>query len=182
MSDPLRPLEPPIGAPARFGHRALPRYRHVPGLTPHPVTHPDGHSYGLVEETISLAGVDLPRDWRSCAEYLEGIDLFNRAFFWEAHEAWEAVWLAAGTDTVVGRYLQGLIQAAAALLKQHVAMRVGAMNLLAKSSLNLKPANDWLRVAGEERYMGVRLDEWQQALERHLVDGKAEFPFLEPRP
>ena len=80
----------------------------------------------------------------------------NRAFFWEAHEAWEAVWLAAGAETPVGRFLQGLIQAAAALLKRHVGMETGARNLLAKSRRNLGPAYEWLRAADRERFMGIR--------------------------
>jgi predicted metal-dependent hydrolase len=41
-----------------------------------------------------------------------GIDLFNEHRFWEAHEAWEAMWLkAAGEEKT---FLQGLIQLAAA--------------------------------------------------------------------
>ena len=43
---------------------------------------------------------------------LEGVDLFNRTEFWHAHEAWEELWLEAGTD--LHQYLQGLIQLAAA--------------------------------------------------------------------
>lgn len=41
-----------------------------------------------------------------------GIWLFNARRFWEAHEAWEQDWLAAGGDPK--RFLQGLIQLAAA--------------------------------------------------------------------
>ncbi len=44
--------------------------------------------------------------------FLEGIDHFNARRFWEAHEAWETIWLAAQSDTE--QYLQGLIQIAAA--------------------------------------------------------------------
>jgi predicted metal-dependent hydrolase len=41
-----------------------------------------------------------------------GIELFNRHLFWEAHEAWEEIWLkATGEDK---EFLQGLIQLAAA--------------------------------------------------------------------
>lgn len=41
-----------------------------------------------------------------------GVDLFNEHRFWEAHEAWEAIWLqASGAEKT---YLQGLIQLAAA--------------------------------------------------------------------
>lgn len=45
-------------------------------------------------------------------DFHRGIRLFNQARFWEAHEAWEAVWLRHPED---GRFfIQGLIQAAAA--------------------------------------------------------------------
>lgn len=44
--------------------------------------------------------------------YLEGIDLFNRREFFEAHEIWEELWHdTAGEDR---RFYQGLIQAAVA--------------------------------------------------------------------
>lgn len=43
---------------------------------------------------------------------LAGIDRFNRLEFWEAHEAWEELWLQAESD--VRQFLQGLIQLAAA--------------------------------------------------------------------
>lgn len=41
-----------------------------------------------------------------------GVEHFNAREFWEAHEAWEEIWLAAESD--VEQYLQGLIQLAAA--------------------------------------------------------------------
>lgn len=45
-------------------------------------------------------------------DFHRGIRLFNQARFWEAHEAWEAVWLRHPED---GRFfIQGLIQLAAA--------------------------------------------------------------------
>jgi predicted metal-dependent hydrolase len=45
--------------------------------------------------------------------YLEGIDLFNRREFFEAHEIWEDLWHdTAGEDR---RFYQGLIQAAVAV-------------------------------------------------------------------
>jgi len=49
-------------------------------------------------------------DFRS--HFLEGIDHFNSRRFWEAHEAWETLWLEAESD--LDQYLQGLIQIAAA--------------------------------------------------------------------
>src|SRR5882724_10348683 len=45
--------------------------------------------------------------------YLAGVLFFNRGDFFEAHEAWEALWMdTAGPDK---RFYQGLIQAAVAL-------------------------------------------------------------------
>ncbi|MGH9422562.1 MAG: DUF309 domain-containing protein [Thermoanaerobaculia bacterium] len=41
-----------------------------------------------------------------------GIDHFNAAEFWDAHESWETIWLEAESDVHV--FLQGLIQLAAA--------------------------------------------------------------------
>jgi predicted metal-dependent hydrolase len=44
--------------------------------------------------------------------FLEGIHHFNQREFWEAHESWETIWLAAESE--VEQFLQGLIQIAAA--------------------------------------------------------------------
>lgn len=49
---------------------------------------------------------------RDRTDFRRGVRLFNQARFWEAHEAWEAVWLRHPED---GRFfIQGLIQLAAA--------------------------------------------------------------------
>lgn len=44
--------------------------------------------------------------------FLEGLDRFNGRRFWDAHESWETIWLAAESD--MEQFLQGLIQLAAA--------------------------------------------------------------------
>jgi len=44
--------------------------------------------------------------------FLAGVRHFNAHEFWEAHEAWETIWLVAESD--VEQFLQGLIQVAAA--------------------------------------------------------------------
>jgi predicted metal-dependent hydrolase len=61
--------------------------------------------------------------------FLEGIDHFNSRRFWEAHEAWETLWLVAESD--LEQYLQGLIQIAAAY--HHIQRRTyrGAPRLFA---------------------------------------------------
>jgi len=51
------------------------------------------------------------------AQYLWGADLYNGGFFWEAHETWEVLWRSADKLSHRRRFLQGLIQCAAACLK-----------------------------------------------------------------
>ncbi len=43
---------------------------------------------------------------------MRGLNHFNALEFWDAHEAWEELWLAAQSD--LDQFLQGLIQVAAA--------------------------------------------------------------------
>ncbi len=99
---------------SRYSTRPFPRYRYIPGRAPHPVRDPDGHSFGLHPEPLEKFTADY---WSSCAEYLYGIDLFNHRYWWEAHEALEQCWVAAGRITETGLFLQGLIQIAVACLK-----------------------------------------------------------------
>ncbi len=100
--------------PRRYSDSPFPGYRFVPGKTPHPTRDPRGHSYNKpTEQLVSFN----PEDWNTCEIYLFGIDLFNYHYWWEAHEAWEVVWIAAGKHTKTGLFIQGLIQIAAAHLK-----------------------------------------------------------------
>lgn len=94
--------------------RELPSYSYVPGRFPHPISHPQGHSYGVeFDETV----VPTKDSWHKCESYLWGVDLFNSGFYWEAHEAWEAAWIAAGRKGVVADFLKSLIKLAAAGVK-----------------------------------------------------------------
>ncbi|MEZ5332398.1 MAG: DUF309 domain-containing protein [Thermoanaerobaculia bacterium] len=169
----LRPLPMPPDAPARWTTAAFPPYRHVPGLTPHPVTDPGGHSHGARDPVADLSGLSLPADWRRCEEYLRGVDLFNAAYLWEAHEAWEAVWHAVGHDTPVGRFLQGLIQAAAALLQHHRGTRVGHHRLRTRAVALLEA----LPPGPDGRALGVPVAAWLAAVHRRL-DADGPYPFL----
>ena len=45
------------------------------------------------------------------------MDLFNHGCYWEAHEAWEDLWLPLENEDPLRIFTQGLIQASAALLK-----------------------------------------------------------------
>ncbi len=98
----------------RYTERPFPPYRFIPGRAPHPTRDPDGHSYDKPPESIDVFN---DADWGSFEQYLYGIDLFNHGYWWEAHEALEAVWVAAGRQTRTGLFVQGLIQIAVAHLK-----------------------------------------------------------------
>lgn len=61
------------------------------------------------------------------AEFLCGVEQFNRGEFFAAHETWEAIWLpASGPDKV---FLQGIIQLAAAFHHGQRGNLPGALSL-----------------------------------------------------
>ena len=58
-----------------------------------------------------------------------GIDLYNAGHYWNAHEAWEQVWLDAPRE--LRAFYQGLIQLTAALVHVTRAEYPGSVRLLA---------------------------------------------------
>ena len=179
----LRPLVTPKSPPLRLTDKPFPPYRHVPGLTPHPVTHPDGHSHGLNRSDPGKAFPWLlPQDWSACTPYLYGLDLFNYGYHWEDHEEWEEAWHAVGPETQVGQFLQGLIQVSAALLKRHMGVHRGAANLSSKAFAKFVRLEGELRPEkGDFVYMGILVTNWRQAVNSFLAGSGAEFPFLLPQ-
>lgn len=126
---------PPTGDSNRLTDRPLPSYAHTPGVTPHPVSDPEGHSHG--EEASAAEPLD-PTRWRENSDYCYGIDLFNGGFYWEAHEAWERVWIACGRRGESADFLKGLIKLAAAALK-HREGRPKGVRRHASRALELLP-------------------------------------------
>ncbi len=140
------------------------------------MNHPEGHSFGA-RGVVLPESLRLPEGWRDCEEYLFGMDLFNHAYLWEAHEAWEACWHAAGHASLTGGFLQGLIQIAAALLKHHGGVAAGAVRLAEKAARRLDDVERRLE-SPAEAYMGVRLPEWRLRVEAFLAGRCDEFPSL----
>jgi predicted metal-dependent hydrolase len=69
-------------------------------------------------------------------EFLRGVELFNTGRYWDAHEAWEAVWNAtAGEERL---FYQGLIQAAAAMVHRQKSNPHGIAELSRKSLQKLE--------------------------------------------
>ncbi len=94
-------------------------------------------------------------DLRADEERFEqGVELFNAGRFFECHEAWEEVWKRRSGQEKL--FLQGMIQAAAALLHAGRGNRAGAESLYAKAREKLE------RFPGD--YMGLALSEFREAL------------------
>ena len=103
----------------------------------------------------------------------QGIEEFNSERFFEAHEAWEQVWLAsAGTEK---RFLQGIIQIAAAFHHYQRANWKGACSLLEAGLGRLRdfPARKG-GIALEPLCRAAR--EWAQALQQGRDPGRARLP------
>jgi hypothetical protein len=103
-------IEPPRFLP----DTPLPPYTYVPGRFPHPISNPAGHSFNL--SSAPAPPLDAAR-WGESHDYKLGLDLFNHGYYWEAHEAWERLWHAAGRRGPVAELLQGLIKLAASGVK-----------------------------------------------------------------
>ena len=93
----------------------LPRYTHGPGSgTPHPYRDPRGHSYN--QRPMNPKPLT-PDRWAENRSYLLGLDHFNLGFYWEAHDEWDRLWRSTGAESLVGRFLKGLVKMAAAGIK-----------------------------------------------------------------
>jgi DUF309 family protein family protein len=97
--------------PRWLPQKSLRPYAYLPGMNPHPVRDPAGHSHH-VEPIPVAADASLSSD-----AFLWGLDLFNHGYYWEAHEAWEGLWQVAGRDGPLRMLFKGLILLSAAGLK-----------------------------------------------------------------
>jgi hypothetical protein len=152
----------------------------VPGRSPHPRRDPKGHAYGTAEP--KPPPVDAAR-WRESPIYLLGIDLYNHAYWWECHEALEALWHAVGHTTPTGQFLQGIIQVAAANLKRFVRETEGLPSVApgresAKEGARRLWTEGLARHAGlPGRYMGVDVAVFGRDVKDYF-EGRRDTPAL----
>lgn len=102
----------------------LPPYTYIPGRTPHPFSDPDGHSNGISHEPVT----DI------AAAFAHGLKLFNHGYYWEAHEAWEGVWIALGRSGTQADFIKGLIKLAACGVKCLEGNETGARRHLQRAT------------------------------------------------
>ncbi|QEG35521.1 DUF309 domain-containing protein [Bythopirellula goksoeyrii] len=150
----------------RFSNRPFPPYSYVPGSgTPHPVSDPSGHMHGETESAESPLD---PINWEASETFLYAVDLFNHGYFWEAHEAWEALWHAAGRKGTDADFLKGLIKLAAAGVKQCEGNPTGV-------GRHARRAIELLSSLSRSSYCGVNLDLILQDAQRTADDPGAKF-------
>src|SRR5271169_6842157 len=98
-------------------------------------------------------------------DFRRGIDLFNRAHFFDAHEVLEDVWRALPRDRPSRRRLrlhtQGLIQLAVAFHHESTGNHVGARSVLERALRNLKGADSSFPNLDLDR-LRAELADWQQ--------------------
>lgn len=167
---------------------AFPPYRFLPGRDPHPTANPAGHSFvppGASEHAVEWR---LAEEWVESVDYLLGCDLYNHAYWWEAHEAWEGLWHLPERGSLQYRFLQGLIQVSACHLKLRLGRADGVERLRASSSEYLRSVVDEV---GESPYMGLRVGQFLRSVDAYynvvfhpssptLAHDPALFPYCLP--
>jgi predicted metal-dependent hydrolase len=111
------------------------------------------------------------------AIFVKGVAHFNAHEFWEAHEAWEELWLGAEGDAV--QFYQGLIQLAAAYHHMKRGTLSGAVRLVDAALGRLAPfASTHNGIDRSEAVTAARAhQQWAREHERVALS-PTEFPKL----
>jgi len=157
---------PLAAAPPRYTTLSLPPYRLVPGLNPHPHRNPRGHGFG---SSKLPPGTWEAAQWRTLVGYLYAVDLYNQAYWWEAHEELEELWIAAGRTSVRAQFVQGLIQVAAANLNRHRGHDRAAAGQAARGLARLEGARRLQSV-----FMGVDIAAFASEVEAYFARTRPE--------
>lgn len=113
-----------------------------------------------------------PKDWRSLEAWLHGVDLYNGGYFWECHEALEALWIAGGRTTTHARFVRGVILVAAGLLNRHMKKTGGGKR---QATLGIRHLEAVL--PADPVYMGLEVRPFTEAVAA-CFDGGGEPPLV----
>lgn len=138
--------------------RRLPAYAHVPGKNER---HPDAY----FETITSAVSKELTiQELSQSVAFLFGFELFESEYYWEAHEVWEAVWLALPKGCDERRFVQALIQTANGYLKRRMG-RLNATRRLCDIARDLYTACEKPELMGvEKEYMLDVLDKLERQI------------------
>lgn len=146
------------GVSGQAGELSLPERRYVPGRTPrHPEdAFAEARAFALPVTATATAGEN--------GAWTYGLRLFNAGFWWEAHEVWEPVWMAAPPNGAERAMVQAAIQLANAALKRAMGRSRAAARLVAI-------ARDLAAAAGDGA-MGLTAEAFEAAV-RAVEAGEA---------
>src|SRR3981189_3275939 len=97
-------------------------------------------------------------------DFSRGLDLFNRAHFFDAHEVLEDVWRALPRDRPLRRHLQGMVQLAVAFHHESKGNHVGARSVLERAMRNIGGADSSFPDLDLNR-LRAELEIWQRYLD-----------------
>jgi predicted metal-dependent hydrolase len=97
-------------------------------------------------------------------DFNRGLDLFNRAHFFDAHEVLEDIWRSLPRDRPSRRHLQGMVQLAVAFHHESTGNHVGARSVLARAMRNLNNADSSFPDLDLDR-MRAELELWRRYLD-----------------
>jgi predicted metal-dependent hydrolase len=113
---------------------------------------------------------------RAAELFAQGVEQFNRGQFFESHESWEEVWLAAPEPDKT--FLQGIIQVAAAFHHCQRGNRNGARSLLKEGLRKLERfPPDYRKLNLQVLRAAARA--WVAALEGDGETSGLELPHIE---
>ena len=125
----------------------LPGHAHVPGRNAR-------HREDFFDRVKSSAQPGMTVDALSRSEALRaGFACYDQGYFWEAHEVWEAVWMATAPNSHARHFVQALIQLANGRLKLKMDRPRAAARLYDMASAHLDEAGDGGGLARVERDM-----------------------------
>jgi hypothetical protein len=140
-------------------------------LTPRPAAERDPRAAALPEALdVPSSSDDAPGDWRRHPVFLWGLDLYNHGYPWEAHEAWESLWVRAPHGSAVRDMLQALIQCAAAVVHARAGRAAGQARLAGRALGRLTA----VRARAGSRCLGIDIDGLARAVRAYGDSGGAE--------
>jgi hypothetical protein len=155
--------------PSRDETLQLPPYSYVPGG---PWPHPNRTKQNRAEADKGASALAF-QDVATSPMFRRGVQLFDAGYYWEAHEAWEGLWHAAGRRGATADVLRGLIKLAAAGIKVRERREAGVRTHARRAAECFAAA----RRLGGSHQLGLDLDMW---IERALAI--AEGPPTDPGP
>ncbi|MFV0246210.1 MAG: DUF309 domain-containing protein [Qingshengfaniella sp.] len=141
---------------------ALPPVPHLPGQTPRPPEDLFDPLKGGLEGAAPGAVI-------GSAAFRAGLQAYGARYYWEAHELWEAVWMALPPQSAERVMLRGLIQCANAGLKARMGRGQAVARIMALADAGLAEA----RLRGAE--IGLAPERIRALRDQAAAEGRKKY-------